>query len=370
MADSAGHRPPGAGSARATGPESALSRTSGAIRRRRRARGTRVPDGPARTTLNPVPPTNSWSDDELADHDLGDHPPALRRGVPRAPAARPGRRPRAGGPPRRVRRTGPHRPRPPHVRLAGHRAQPGPAAVQDRRVPVRRVPDGPPAGQRPAGHRADRRRPRGPGRPGARPRRHLRHGGRARPGQRRPRPARRMLRRLAGHPRPPGHRVRDPLRVRHLRAVLRGRSPGREARPVARPRQPVALRPARARRVRRVRRARGGGSGDGRPDLVPRGEGARRPAQPDGPRLRQQRGQHAAPVEGARLLAVQPRGVQRRRLHRGRAPAVDEREHLARALPGGLHARRARSCACASSTSSPRARWPTSSAWPTSRASR
>ena len=49
------------------------------------------------------------------------------------------------------------------VRLAGDAATAVPAPGQDGRLPVRGVPARPPAGQRAAGHRADRGRPRGPG---------------------------------------------------------------------------------------------------------------------------------------------------------------------------------------------------------------
>ena len=57
--------------------------------------------------------------------------------------------------------------------------------------------------------------------------------GRAGPGQRRPRPAGRLLHRFAGHHADPGRRLRHPLRVRHFPADLRRRRAGRAARLVA-----------------------------------------------------------------------------------------------------------------------------------------
>ena len=273
------------------------------------------PDFP-RTSLSPVSATYSWSDDEHDHRSDGDRPRtqsrALRRGVRLPPRARP-----RGGPlhrrrARRVRSPGPHRARPPHGRLAHHGPRPRQGPGEDSRLPVRRVPPGPSAGQRPAGHRPDRHRSRGPLRPRPRPGCHRRARGRAGPGQRRPGPSGRLLRRLAGDPRAAGHRVRHLLRVRHLRAVLRGRPTGGEARPVARPRQPVDVQPARARGLGRLQRSRRDRSRHRGPHVAPGRAGHGRSLQPARPRLRQQRGQHAAAVEGARVLAVQPRGVQRR----------------------------------------------------------
>jgi xylulose-5-phosphate/fructose-6-phosphate phosphoketolase len=57
--------------------------------------------------------------------------------------------------------------------------------------------------------------------------------GRARPRQRRPGPARRLLHGLPGHAADPGHRLRHPLRVRHLRPGHRRRLAGREGRHLA-----------------------------------------------------------------------------------------------------------------------------------------
>ena len=85
---------------------------------------------------------------------------------------------------------------------------------------------------------------------GRRPRRAPRAGARRGPRQRRPRPPRRVLPRLDGHARLPGHGLRHPLRVRHLRAGDRRRLPGRARRRVAQLRQPLGDRPARSTRCR------------------------------------------------------------------------------------------------------------------------
>ena len=74
-------------------------------------------------------------------------------------------------------------------------------------------------------------------RPGSR--RAARAGGGAGARQRRPRPARRLLHGLAGDARDPRHRLRHPLRVRHLRPGDPRRLAGRDDRQVAAPRQPL-----------------------------------------------------------------------------------------------------------------------------------
>ena len=76
-------------------------------------------------------------------------------------------------------------------------------------------------------------------RAGPRLRRAARAGGGARPGQRRPGPAGGLLPGLAGHAGDPGHRLRHPLRVRHLRPGDPRRLAGREDRQVAALRQSV-----------------------------------------------------------------------------------------------------------------------------------
>jgi hypothetical protein len=76
-------------------------------------------------------------------------------------------------------------------------------------------------------------RPRGRRRAWARLRRHRRGRRRAGPRQRRPRPARGLLHGLARDPADPGHRLRHPLRVRHLRSGHRRRLAGRARRHLA-----------------------------------------------------------------------------------------------------------------------------------------
>ena len=72
-----------------------------------------------------------------------------------------------------------------------------------------------------------------------------RAGGGARARQRRPRPAGRLLHGLARHARDPRHRLRHPLRVRHLRPGDPRRLAGRDDRQVAAPRQPLGDPPRR-----------------------------------------------------------------------------------------------------------------------------
>ena len=73
--------------------------------------------------------------------------------------------------------------------------------------------------------------------------------GRSGPRQRRPRAAGGLLHGLAGDARAAGHRLRHPLRLRHVRAEDRGRAPGRAARQLAAARQRLGA--ARATRRRR-----------------------------------------------------------------------------------------------------------------------
>ena len=77
-------------------------------------------------------------------------------------------------------------------------------------------------------------------------------------GQRRPRPARRVLPGLAGHPRAPGDRLRHPLRIRHLRPGDPRRLAGRADRQLAGQRKPLGDRQTRRQlpgQVGRLRRA-------------------------------------------------------------------------------------------------------------------
>ena len=107
---------------------------------------------------------------------------------------------------------------------------------------------------------------------GARPRRAARAGGGARPRQRRPRPPGRLLPRLAGHARDPRHRLRHPLRVRHLRPGDPRRLAGRGHRRVAALRQPLGDRPPRD-RVRRSASAAAPSATHGRARPLPRRAG-------------------------------------------------------------------------------------------------
>jgi starch phosphorylase len=101
---------------------------------------------------------------------------------------------------------------------------------------------GPSAGQRTAGHESAGDRPARTGDPRPRPRRVAGVRGGARPRQRRPRPPRGLLPRLAGHHVDPGGGLRHPLRVRHLPTDLqRGGPAGRDARHLAAPRQPLGV---------------------------------------------------------------------------------------------------------------------------------
>ena len=129
-----------------------------------------------------------------------------------------------------------------------------------------------------------------------------------RPRQRRPRPARRVLHRLAGHAADPGHRLRPALRVRHLPAG-RSRTAGRSSSPTTgcagptrgRSRGPHETRRGPARLLVRAARRRARASIPGQPSHA-----ARHPVRPAGRRLRRQDDQHAAPVGGrrARLLRL------------------------------------------------------------------
>ena len=159
------------------------------------------------------------------------------------------------------------------------------------------------------------------------------------------------------------HRLRHPLRVRHLPADLRRRPAGRAARHLAGPRRPVGVpaprgrRPGRLRRPHRdVRRRRRRAH-----PLGPGLERARRPLQLHGPRLPERPGQHAAAVErpghqGLRPARSSTPATTPRPSGRRPSPRTSPRCSTPRTPP-----RRARSCACSSSTSSSPARSATSS---------
>ncbi len=167
----------------------------------------------------------------------------------------------------------------------------------------------------------------------ARPARRRGSGPRAR--QRRPRAARRVLPRLDGDARARGHRLRHPLRVRHLRAAHPRRLAGRARRRVAPRREPVGDAASGQDGPRQLLRA--CHRLDGRPRALPRPLGrrtdrARRAVRHADCRIRDQHRQHPAAVVGAGFARVRPRGVQRRRLPaRGRGEGP-QRDHLQGAL--------------------------------------
>ena len=187
-------------------------------------------------------------------------------------------------------------------------------------LPVGRVPDGAAAGQQPAEPPDRGGGPRGAGcpRPG------LRRGARVRTGagtgQRRPRPARRVLPRLAGHPRAAGDRLRHPLRVRHLQAGVLRRLADRADRQLAGQRKPLGDRQTRRelprqlgwphRAIRRRRRRHPGALAAGA------GHQGRRLRHAD-PGLRRPHLQRADVVERPRRRVVRLGRLQHRRLLQG-----------------------------------------------------
>ena len=136
------------------------------------------------------------------------------------------------------------------------------------------------------------------------------------------------------------HRLRDPVRVRHLPADLRRRVAGREARRLAGPRVAVGVPAPRVGRHRGLRRPHGALRRRRRHALA-LGAGLERPGHPvqlHGPRLRERPRQHAAPLVRPGDPRVRPRDLQRRRLRPGRARADLRGEHLQGPLPRGLDA--------------------------------
>ncbi len=189
----------------------------------------------------------------------------------------------------------------------------GPAPGQDRHLPLGGVPDGPPAGQCPAGHRPDRRGPGGPERPGSGPRRDRR--------RRRSSPAWATVAWVGW---PPASPTRWPRWAGPRSATASSTSTASSSSPsrtAARSSVPTSgsITTTRGSSSSASTRSRSASAATSRwipatraRTWHPGGEGPGRAAQPARPRLRQRRGQHAAAVEGARLLAVQPRGLQRR----------------------------------------------------------
>ena len=167
-------------------------------------------------------------------------------------------------------------------------------------------------------------------------------GGRAGPRQRRPRPARRLLHRLAGDDERALHRLRHPLRVRHLPPDLRRRPAGRAARHLAGARlargSSRTPRPRSHRRLRRPHR-----------DTTPTTTASQRTRWVPGwnvlasPTTTWSRATRTAGSTrcgcGARgrHQRVRPADLQLRRLRRGRPRADLRGEHLQGALPRGLH---------------------------------
>ena len=231
-------------------------------------------------------------------------------------------------------------PRPAHPALAEDRGGLRPREPQAGLLPLDGVPHRPVDVQQP--RQPPRRAVRARGGPGAGrgPRPARRGGARRRARQRRPRPPRRLLPRLDGHPRHPRRRVRPAVRVRHLPPGGRGRPAGRAARPLAPPARPLGGRPPRGgggrpRPVRGPGARRGPGPHPRRPDRPPR-----RALRPAGRRLRRPDGQHAAALGGRGDGRVRLRRVQRRRLLRRGPREGRGREPDPRPLPRRLHPRR------------------------------
>ena len=198
--------------------------------------------------------------------------------------------------------------------------------------------------------------------------------GGAGPGQRRPRPAGRLLPRFAGDARAPGDRLRHPLRVRHLRPGDPRRLAGRDHRQVAAPRQPVGDRQARHRLLRQLGRphralhatTRAATACAGCRDAGGQGHRLRHAD----PGLRRQHLQHAAAVERRGRRVVRLPGLQHRRLLRGGRARRSSPRPSPRCSTPTTSRRSASGCGSRSSTSSSPARCRTCCACSTWRASR
>ena len=172
---------------------------------------------------------------------------------------------------------------------------------------------------------------------GAGPRPTRRGGTRRRARQRRPRPARRLLHRLDGHPRR-SRRSGTACATSTASSARRSRTDARwSARQLAPPARPVGGRPPRG-GGGRPRQLHGPGPRRGpdphrrSPDRPPGG-----PLRPAGRRLRRQDGQYAEALGGGVARRLRLRRVQQRRLLRRRPQQGRGREPDPRPLPRRLH---------------------------------
>ena len=162
-----------------------------------------------------------------------------------APGARPCRQARRSGPARAVRGAGAVAARPACPALAENARYLRPREPQAGLLPLDGVPHRPVAVEQPPQPPRGAVRARGDEEAGCEPRPVRGGGARRRARQRRPRPAGRLLRRLDGHARDPGDRVRPAVRVRDLPPGDPGRPPGGAPRQLAPPARPVGGRPPR-----------------------------------------------------------------------------------------------------------------------------
>ena len=272
--------------------------------------------------------------------------PVLRRPerlLRAAPGLRPRRPARGRHPARAVRGAGAVAPRPALPALAQDPGGLRPREPQAGLLPVDGVPHRPVA--RPttsstsSSSRSSREAVR---RPGVDLDRARRAGARRRARQRRPRPPRRLLHRLAGHPRrsrPIGYGLRYEYGI-FRQEIEDGRQVERPDNWLRRPDPWEVDRPAEAVDVRAQLRGPGRTAAAPvldrrRPDRPPR-----RPLRPAGRRLRRPDGQHAAALGGRGAGRVRLRRVQQRRLLRRRPRQGRRREPDPRPLPRRLDPRR------------------------------
>jgi len=311
---------------------------------------------------NPPPPSSDQTR-RATDPTESLHASCRRRrrdqaGAPREPVPHPGQVPGSRHAQRLVHGRCAHRARPPDAVLGrlveGLLRAEGPDGL----LSVRRVPHRPPARDEPRAPRHRRRFPPGGRRPWPGPRRSHRAGRGAGARQRWPGAARGVLHGVALHAPGAQHRIRHPLRVRHLRPGDPRRLAGRGRGQLAAIRQPVGDRAARDplrrpvrrahRRLRRRRHLSGPlASGAGREGHAVRHAGRR---------LRRAGGQPAAVVEGGSARVLRLPGVQHRRLSTARSPARPSRKRSARSSIRTTRSSRDASCASSSSISSCRAR--------------